>query len=149
MSEKSQKIKNPRDDLFLKLHQLQINLIKTTTKQAISEYKCELVEIFSDEKPLSNDPTSDELTKLVEFLIFPVLTACKRLQNEAELRSRPGTTREWSDLNQLLLECLYLVLNKIKLSNLNLFHDILTTCSMLLSRNKLVTKKTEDTTRLG
>lgn len=123
---------NQSDDLFIKLHQLQTCLIKCPSKQTINEYRVQLVELFNEkEKPFDqNNVETKDSTNLIEFLAFPILTTLKKVNDNTGLK-------EWSDLSEILLNCLHLILDKIKLSSLNLFNDILNSCSFLLSRTKL------------
>ena len=134
----SKSVLKSSNDLFLLLHQLQINIIKNTSKQTINEYKNQLVDLFSSEKPIE-DESNPESENLIEFLVFPILTAIKKLQPEAQ--SQIKEIKEWSDLNELLIQCIILVLKHVKLVSPNLFHDILNIASILLSKNRLHLQK--------
>ena len=123
---KSLKINNYSQDLFIKLHQQQVDLLKNPVKSSINSYHSELIALFTSETPLNGNITSSDSNNLVEFLAFPVLSALKKVQSSADSR----------DLSELLLSSLSLILDNVQLSNISLFEDILNSCSLTLSRHK-------------
>ncbi|RNA26019.1 TELO2-interacting 1 -like protein [Brachionus plicatilis] len=108
------------NDLFFKFHQLQINLIKTPSKESISDYHNCLVLYFNQS---SIHQPNAQSAKLIEFFTYPILTVLKRFQLN-------------SDSNEILLKSCGLIITKIQLNDLNIFHDIFNTISILLSNKK-------------
>lgn len=113
--------------IFLKVHRLQVDLIKNTTKTTASEYKTELSRLLECENISVKFAQSTESVNFPEFLIFPLLTALKKLLGQKG-------HQESSDINEILFSAITIVLNKTELFNLNLFEDILSICSILLSK---------------
>lgn len=130
---------NSIDHLFLNLHQFQINLLKNTSKQTISEYLNQLKLLVENEQHIDNNANQD-INSFIHFLIFPVLSVLKKLQTNEESQKR----REWLDLNEQLIECINTVLEKIKLSDSNMFFEILNICSILLSKKMNETTNTDE-----
>lgn len=106
------------DSLFLNLRQLQVNLLKQTSKLTILAYTNQLKTLVENETRVH---TNQESQHLIHFLIFPILVVLKREQLD-------------SDLNELLLSSINSILAKIDLNDSALFQEILTTLALLLSR---------------
>lgn len=130
---------NISNELFLKLHQLQINLIKNTSKQTINDYYKNIIDLLESEKSIDQENLQSEASKLVEFLLFPVLTVLKRNEFESAEKSKLN-----SDSKEILIKTLSLILTKIKLFNFDLFQDLLNICSILLSKYKLDRQYSEE-----
>ncbi|CAF0854331.1 unnamed protein product [Brachionus calyciflorus] len=116
------------NDIFLKFHHLQVNLIKSTSKESINDYYKNLINLL-ESIPEFNEETP-ESCKLIEFLLLPILNVLKKFQLN-------------SDMNEILLKSCRLVLEKIKNFNSILFYDLLNITSILLSKNKIDSNKTK------
>ena len=121
------------DELFLKVHQLQVELIKNTTKATCSEYRSELSRLLEYENVSLKFAQSTEVIHFTEFLVFPLLTALKKLLDQKPQQQNKSQAK-FSDINEILLSSITIVLNKKELFSLNLFEDILSVCSILLSK---------------
>jgi hypothetical protein len=119
---------NSVDKLFLSLREYQIHLIKNPSKKTINDYKNQLRSLVENESQFS-DENNENLNSLLHFLTFPVLVSLKKLQDTESKK-----LRDWCDLNEELIKCLHLVLDKIKLNDLNNFYEMLNICSIIISQ---------------
>lgn len=124
---------NYGDKLLLKVHQCQIELLNNPNKQSISNYSNLLIELFNNENFLDEKNNIDS-NNLLEFLIFPIITCIKKLQTE-QAKVNTNINREWSDMHEILLKSIALILNKLKLTNSSLFSELIDLSSILLSKN--------------
>jgi len=120
-----------KSNLFTQLNQVQVSLAKSPTKPLAKLYYEQLNEFFiliGDER----GEESEAAQQINEFLLYPLLSALKRAQFNAEHIS------EWSDLNEFLLKCINLVLTRVNfdLTQKNLFFDFLNLLCILLSSKK-------------
>lgn len=115
-----------------RLTNLLVDLVKSPSKSIISSYHAELVNLFQSTNTVNTMP--------IELFVTPIQTTIKKIE-----QSNPPLPN-WSDLNQQLLECLTLVLDKYgSLSSVNVFSDTLAIVSLLLTRNssKFVTTQAQ------
>ena len=115
------------EELFSKLHKIHVNLMKNLSKQNASEYHDALIEAFQSQSIVNVEP---DAKKISEFLLFPLLTSLKKL----EILYQQKKVREWSDLNEIMIKSICLIINKIKLNDLRLFYEILNIVSFILSK---------------
>jgi hypothetical protein len=118
--------------LFTKFNQLHYAVISVTSKQVVAEHFTQLSALLNDKKNYARY----ELHKLTDYFINPILNAVKRLEVEKKV------VQDWSDIHELLLNCLVLILSHLKLTSVYLFYDILNINSLLLTRSsgKLIVK---------
>lgn len=123
---------NKINELFVKLHQLQVNLITSTSKQTITEYNNELENILGHRNIALQFAKDTQSINFIEFLIFPVLTALKKLDGFQQGDQKKEATS--FDKSELLIKSICIVLGKNGLHRVHLFDDILSLVSMYLSK---------------
>lgn len=122
------------NQLFLKHHHSQISLIQNPCKSTALEYRSRIVETLENDDNMFA-LSYHESRQLFEFVILPVLSACKRVNASSTTTTTNRVISEWSDLNECLLGCALALVDKYPHPiELTQFGDILNVCSIVLSR---------------
>lgn len=116
------------DNLFVSMHQLQVNLIKQPTKQLAVDYQYRVNEF------ILTSPGRD--SSIFEFLSLPIQSTLNRLIGEC-LHNQSEQTKlrsDWCDLNESLISSLIVLVDYFKPTDYGLFNDLLGIGCMLLSK---------------
>ena len=126
--------------IFSQLHQTQIALIQGPNKHTVNDYGSKLEEICSraGRELLNNSSNNEAVKPAFEFLLLPLLSSIKRL-NQSEKNQRPN---DWCDLNESLLKSITLLIETFRvIDEPSQFNDVLNAASIVLSRLDADNKK--------
>jgi hypothetical protein len=132
---------NKFDQTFASIRQTQVSLLKSVNKKNLQNYYDKLVELFENENDKrSLEPSKEDSTHLAQFFLIPILHAIRKQASSSTSSSDEGKDGISNDCAELQLKCIALVLRKLKLTEAFLFYEILSACSIVISKKLMPTQ---------